>query len=92
MQKNVPRVAYNANNFPSLQATTQKSALILVHVCFSALLPTTPIIFPNVGHSKEKLLASLLTLLKNGEPCWQQGGKCSNSNISTTLKPFANLH
>jgi hypothetical protein len=36
-------VAYNADNFSALLPTTRKSTLISVHVCFSALLPTTPI-------------------------------------------------
>jgi hypothetical protein len=38
-------VAYNANNFSTLLPTTRISTLISLHVCFSALMPTTPIIF-----------------------------------------------
>jgi hypothetical protein len=44
-QKKVPRVAYNGDHFSTLWATTQKSALLSVHVWFSALLPTRQISF-----------------------------------------------
>jgi hypothetical protein len=47
-------VAYNSQNFSALLPTTRKSTLISVHVCFSALLPTTPIIFRVVDNSAEK--------------------------------------
>ncbi len=69
-------VAYNANHFSTLEATTRKSALISVHVCFSALLPTTQIIFPRcrpqdgkiicvVAYNMEKRSALLATTQKN---------------------------
>jgi hypothetical protein len=78
-------VAYNSDNFFALLPTMWKSALISVHVCFSALLHTTPIIFvhcgpqqgkmiSNVAYTAEKLLALLTTTRKNVQP---------NSNIST---------
>jgi hypothetical protein len=51
--------------------TMQKNTLISVHVCFSALLPTTEIIFLQrgkmigVAHTAEKLSALLTTMQKN---------------------------
>jgi hypothetical protein len=69
-------VAYNGYHFSMLLPTTQKSALIPIHVCFSALLPTTPIIFPRFGpqcgkmigvvaYIAEKLSMLLITMRKN---------------------------
>jgi hypothetical protein len=69
-------VAYNANNFSTLLPTTRISTLISVHVCFSALLPTTLIIFPRcrpqrrkmigiLAYAAEKLSALLPTMQKN---------------------------
>jgi hypothetical protein len=49
-------VVYNADNFSALWPTTLKSALISVHVCFSALLPTTPIIFPHCRPQRRKMI------------------------------------
>jgi hypothetical protein len=62
-------VACNADNFSALLPTTRKSALISVHVCFSALLPTMPIIFHVLDHNGEKGLALLLTQWKNYRRC-----------------------
>jgi hypothetical protein len=69
-------VAYNADNVSTLLPTTRKSTVISVHMCFSALLPTTLIIFPSCGpqrgkmigvvaYTAEKLLALLPTTRKN---------------------------
>jgi hypothetical protein len=69
-------VAYNADNFSTLLPTMRKSTVISVHICFSALLPTTPIIFPRCGpqrgkmigvvaYTAEKLSALLRTMRKN---------------------------
>jgi hypothetical protein len=69
-------VAYNADNFSALLPTTRKSTLILVHMCFSAFLPTTQIIFLRCGpqrrkmigvvaYTAEKLSALFLTTRKN---------------------------
>jgi hypothetical protein len=49
-------VAYNADNFFTLLPTTRKSTVISVHMCFSALLPTTPIIFPRCGPQRGKMI------------------------------------
>jgi hypothetical protein len=49
-------VAYNADNFSTLLPTMQKSTVISVHLCFSALLPTTPIVFPCCGPQRGKLI------------------------------------
>jgi hypothetical protein len=63
-------VAYNADNFSTLLPTMRKSTVISVHVCFSALLPTTPIIFTRCGPQRRKIFGvvaytaeKLLTLL-----------------------------
>jgi hypothetical protein len=69
-------VAYNANNFSPLLPTTWISTLISLHVCFSALLPTMPIILPRcqpqrgkmigvVAYTAEKLSALLPTMQNN---------------------------
>jgi hypothetical protein len=69
-------VAYNANNLSMLLPTTRISTLISLHVCFSVLLPTTPIIFLRcrpqrgkmigvVAYTAEKLSAELPTTQKN---------------------------
>jgi hypothetical protein len=69
-------VVYNADNFSMLLPTTRKNTIILVHMCFSALLPTTLIIFPRcrpqrrkmigvVAYTAEKLSALLPTTRKN---------------------------
>jgi hypothetical protein len=49
-------VAYNADNFSRLLPTTRISTLISLHVCFSALLPTTPRIFPRCGPQRGKMI------------------------------------
>jgi hypothetical protein len=49
-------VAYNANNFSTLLPTTRISTLISLHVCFSALLPTTPIIFLRCRPQRGKMI------------------------------------
>jgi hypothetical protein len=49
-------VAYNADNFSTLLPTRWKSTVILVHICFSALLPTTPIIFLPCGPQRGKMI------------------------------------
>jgi hypothetical protein len=69
-------IASNADNFSTLLPTTRKRTLISVQECFSALLPTTPIIFPCCGpqrgkmvgvvaYTAEKLSALLPTTQKN---------------------------
>jgi hypothetical protein len=69
-------VVYNADNLSALLPTMGKSPLISVHVRFSALLPSTPIIFPRcrpqrgkmicvVVYTAEKLLALSTTTRKN---------------------------
>jgi hypothetical protein len=70
-------VAYNGDNFSALLPTKRKSTLIIsVNMHFSALLPTTPIIFlccgPQrikmigvVAYTAEKLSALLTTTQKN---------------------------
>jgi hypothetical protein len=50
-------VAYNGDNFSALLPTMRKSTLISVHVHFSALLPTTPIIFLCCGPQRGKMIA-----------------------------------
>jgi hypothetical protein len=52
-------VAYNADNFSTLLPTTQKSTLILVRMCFSALLPTTLIIFLRCGPQRGKIICNV---------------------------------
>jgi hypothetical protein len=49
-------VVYNADNFSMLLPTTRKSTLILVHMCFSALLPTTLIIFLHCRPQRRKMI------------------------------------
>jgi hypothetical protein len=49
-------VAYNADNFSTLLPTKRKSTVISVHICFSALLPTTLIIFPCCGPQRGKMI------------------------------------
>jgi hypothetical protein len=49
-------VAYNADNFSTLLPTTRKSTVISVHMCFSALLPTTAIIFLRCGPQRGKMI------------------------------------
>jgi hypothetical protein len=49
-------VAYNADNFSTLLPTTRKSTVISVHICFYALLPTTPVIFPHCGPQRRKMI------------------------------------
>ncbi len=49
-------VAYNADYFSMLLPTTRKSTLISVHMCFSALLPTTSITFPCCGSQRGKII------------------------------------
>jgi hypothetical protein len=74
--KNVPRCCLQYRSFFRFVATTRKSALISVHVCFSALLPTTLTNFLDCGpqHGKmigvvastvEKRSAMLATTYKN---------------------------
>ncbi len=53
-KKIIGAVGFNANDFSTLLPTMRKSALISVNACFSALLPTTVIIFYIVDHSAEK--------------------------------------
>jgi hypothetical protein len=53
-------VVYNANNFSALWPTTRKSALISVHVCFYALLPTTLIIFPRCRPQRRKMIGVVI--------------------------------
>jgi hypothetical protein len=53
-RKIIAVVAYNADNFSALLPTKRKSTLILVHMCFSALLPTTQIIFLHCGPQHRK--------------------------------------
>jgi hypothetical protein len=76
MQKMIGVVAYNTDHFSTLVPTTWKSTSISVHVCFSALLPTTAIILPHCGpqrgkmiivvaYTAEKLLPLLSTARKN---------------------------
>jgi hypothetical protein len=75
-RKIISVVAYNSDNFFVLLPTTRKSTLISVHLHFSALLPTTPIIFLRCGpqrgkmisvvaYTAEKLSALLTTMQKN---------------------------
>jgi hypothetical protein len=72
-------VSYNADNFSPLQATTQKSALNSVNVCFSALLPTVPIIFPRCGPAR-----------KNYQHCCLHSGKMISVGAGdTTVFDFA---
>jgi hypothetical protein len=52
-------VAYNADNFSTLLPTTRKSTVILVHMCFSALLPTRPIIFLRCGPQRGKMIGGV---------------------------------
>jgi hypothetical protein len=56
-RKMIGVVAYNANNFSVLLLTTQKSTLISVFVCFSALLATLLIIFPICGPQSRKIIS-----------------------------------
>jgi hypothetical protein len=49
-------VAYNADNFSTFLPTTRKSTVISVHMCFSAFLPTTPIIFLRCGPQRGKMI------------------------------------
>jgi hypothetical protein len=49
-------VVYNADNLSALLPATGKSALISVHVRFSALLPSTPIIFPRCRPQRGKII------------------------------------
>jgi hypothetical protein len=49
-------VAFNAGNFSMLLPTTRKSTQISIHVCFSALLPTMPIIFLRCGPQRGKMI------------------------------------
>ncbi len=53
-------VVYNANYFSALWPTTRKSALISVHVCFSALLPTTLIIFLRCRPQHRKIIGAVV--------------------------------
>jgi hypothetical protein len=86
-------VAYNANHFSALLLTTQKRALISVHVCCSVV----------VANNADYFSALWTTALKTCLRCCLQHGKmvsvvgsnaekCSNSIISTNLKPYANSH
>jgi hypothetical protein len=68
-------VAYNVDYFSALWATTQISALISVHVCFSVLLPRTQIIFPHYGPQYGKMICIVAYSIENGQRCRQQCGK-----------------
>jgi hypothetical protein len=92
-QKMIGVVAYNGDNFSALLPTTGKRTLISVHVHFSALLPTTPIIVLRCGPQRGKMInvvaytaEKLSALLKTTQK------KCLYSNISTNSKPYANLY
>jgi hypothetical protein len=56
-RKMIGVVAYNDDNFSTLLPTTQKCTIISVHMCFSALLPTTPVIFPRCGPQRGKMIS-----------------------------------
>jgi hypothetical protein len=58
-------VAYNADNFSTLLPTTRKSTLISVHVYFSALLPTTPIIFLRCDPQRKKMIGVVAYTAEN---------------------------
>jgi hypothetical protein len=75
-RKIITVVAYNGNIFSGLLPTMRISTLVSVPVCFSALLPTMPIIFLRCGplrgkmigvvaYKSEKLSALLTTTQKN---------------------------
>jgi hypothetical protein len=53
-------VVYNADNLSALLPTTGKSPLISVHVCFSALLPSTPIIFLRCRPQRGKMIGVIV--------------------------------
>jgi hypothetical protein len=67
--------AYNADNFSTLLPTTRKSTPISVHVCFSALLPTTPIIFQHCGPQRGKMIGVVAYTAENYRRCCQQRRK-----------------
>jgi hypothetical protein len=52
-------VAYNDYYFSAMLPKTQKSTLISVLVCFSALLPSTPKIFPCCGPQNGKMISKV---------------------------------
>jgi hypothetical protein len=64
-------VAYNTDHFSALLPSTQKSAQISVHVCFSALLPIMVIIFPRCGPQPGKIIGVATYTVKNSRHCWQ---------------------
>jgi hypothetical protein len=57
-------VVYNGDHFSALQATTQKSDLICVLVCFSMLLPTTQIIFPLCRPQHGKIICVVACIME----------------------------
>jgi hypothetical protein len=68
-------VAYNANNFSTLLPTTRISTLISLHVYFSVLLPTTPILFPRCRPHRGKMIGVVAYTAENYQRCCQQRRK-----------------
>ncbi len=58
-----------------LLPTTRKSILILLMCVFSALLPTTPVIFPRCGPQRGKIISVVAYTAEKLSHCCQQYGK-----------------
>ncbi len=58
-----------------LRCCLWKSTIISVQVCFSALLPTMPIIFPLCGLQCGKMIIFVAYTAENYRRCWHQSGK-----------------
>ncbi len=81
-------VAYNADHFSALRATTQKSALISFHVCFSALLLTTQIIFPHCRPQHGKIICVLDYIVEK----WSALLATTRKNVRIRLFPRIQNH
>jgi hypothetical protein len=68
-------VTFNADQFPVLLTTAQKSALIAVHACFSALLPFADKFFTLWTTAEKNDWHCCLHRGIKGWCCWQQRGK-----------------